>query len=212
MNPLVAVTVSVALSYLIGSFPTSFIMTKVFRGIDIRSVGSRNAGATNVLRTAGKIPALITLIVDILKGYLVVTVVAGFFYSSAIDLDYDFYRSMLGFAAICGHIWPVFLRFRGGKGVATTLGVALGLAPKALLPTVIIWAVVFAITSYVSLASLIALISFPVIAVIFKVSFYIAVFSIAICLVSVYKHRDNIKRLLRGEENKTKIFRKNSKS
>ena len=117
---------SALLAYLIGSFPTSFIMAKTMKGIDIRQVGSGNAGATNVLRSVGKMPALVTLIVDIAKGIFVVTIAANFFYAFIDNIDYDFYRSFLGLAAICGHIWPVWLKFRGGKGVATTLGVGQG--------------------------------------------------------------------------------------
>ncbi|MFA4981244.1 MAG: glycerol-3-phosphate 1-O-acyltransferase PlsY [Candidatus Omnitrophota bacterium] len=207
MSSIIAIAASVALSYILGAFPTSYIITKIFAGVDIRQVGSGNAGATNVLRSAGKIPAVITLIIDISKGLAAVTLVAGYSYSFGVDLDYDFYRSLLGFIAICGHIWPVTLKFRGGKGVATTLGVAIGLAPLILLPSLIIWIVVFSVSNYVSLASIIALISFPIIACIFKVSFYIIVFSVATCLLSVYKHKDNLRRLLRGEENKTILFK-----
>lgn len=206
MVQIIALIFSVLIAYSLGSFPTSFLIAKTLRGTDIRQVGSKNAGATNVLRTVGALPALITLIVDLLKGLAAVTLVTGFFYSFRKDLDYDFYRSFLGFAAICGHIWPVFLNFRGGKGVATTLGVAIGLAPAILLPSFCIWMAVFFLTNYVSLASIIALISFPIIAAIFKASFYIIIFSVAICLVSVYKHKDNIGRLLKGEEHKTRLF------
>ena len=196
---------SVLSAYIIGSLPTSFILTKSLKGIDIRQVGSKNAGATNVLRAAGKIPALATLIVDVLKGFLVVTVIANFFYSFEPDLDYDFYRVFLGFAAVCGHIWPVFLKFRGGKGVATTLGVALGIAPIVLLPTLVIWLAIFFISHYVSLASIISLMAFPIIAEVFSYPFYTILFSVVICGVVIYKHKENIHRLLKGEENKVKI-------
>jgi glycerol-3-phosphate acyltransferase PlsY len=208
MVSIIAFVISVLLAYLIGSFPTSFILTKMVKGIDIRQVGSKNAGATNVLRNAGKVPALVTLIVDILKGTLTVTLVVGYFYSFGIDLDYDFYRSLMGIAAISGHIWPIFLGFRGGKGVATTLGVGLGLAPQVLMPAILIWIAVFSATNYVSLASISALVCFPIIACIFKESFYIIMSSVIICLISVYKHKENIKRLIKGDESKTYLFKK----
>jgi glycerol-3-phosphate acyltransferase PlsY len=197
--------ISVIISYLIGSFPTSFIMARSIKGVDIRQVGSGNAGATNVLRSVGRLPALVTLIVDVAKGILVVTVVASFFYSYIDNLDYDFYRSFLGLVVVCGHIWPVWLKFKGGKGVATTLGVAIGLAPLVLLPSVVIWAIIFFTTHYVSLASILALISFPIVAIAFGQSIYLVLISCVICSISIFKHRENITRLLKGQESKVSI-------
>ena len=200
--------VSVVLAYLIGSFPTSFLLARAMRGVDIRQVGSKNAGATNVLRTVGKLPALITLIVDILKGVLAVTVVANFFYALGIDLVFEFYQGLIGLAVVCGHIWSVFLKFKGGKGVATTIGVALGITPLALVPTIVIWGIIFSLWAYVSLASIVSLMLFPLIACLLGYNFYTILFSIAICSLSIYKHRDNVKRLLKGEESKTLIFKR----
>lgn len=199
--------ISILLGYLIGSFPTSFLMAKTIKGVDIRQVGSGNAGATNVLRSVGRLPALITLIVDVLKGIFVVTIVANFFYPYLEDLDYDFYRSFIGLVAVCGHIWPVWLKFKGGKGVATTLGVAIGLAPLVLLPSLFIWLVIFFTTNYVSLASILALIAFPIIAIAFSQPLYLVLVSAAICSISIFKHRDNITRLLKGQEKKTILFK-----
>lgn len=207
MVPYLALILSLISAYLIGSFPTSFIFAKVLKGVDIRQVGSKNAGATNVVRTVGKIPGILTLIIDILKGALVVTIVADFFYAYNIDLDYNFYRGLMALIVVCGHIWSVFLKFRGGKGVATTLGVGAALAAPVLLPVIGIWVLIFAMTSYVSLASIIALLSFPIFAAIFKYSFYTILFSSVICLISIYKHKENMQRLLKGEENKIKIFK-----
>jgi acyl phosphate:glycerol-3-phosphate acyltransferase len=208
MISIVMVPVSFLSAYLLGSFPTSFILARTLKGIDIRQVGSGNAGATNVLRSVGRLPAVITLVVDILKGALAVTLLTSFFYSFGIDLDYDFYRSFMGLAVVCGHIWSVFLKFKGGKGIATTLGVAIGIAPKVLVPSVIMWIIVFVTTKYVSLASIIALIIFPIVSSISGVSIYITLMSIIICGISIYKHKDNIKRLVRGSENKTHLSKK----
>jgi len=199
--------VSVLAAYAVGSFPTSFLMAKAFKGIDIRQVGSKNAGATNVFRAVGKMPALATLVIDIYKGVFVVTVLAGFFYPLQNIFNYDFYRPLLGFIAVCGHIWPVFLKFRGGKGVATTLGMAAVLAPKAFLASAAIFVIVFSLSGYISLASIISLLSFPLIAAVFNYSFYLVVFSVTISLIVSYKHKENIKRLLKGVENKTVIFK-----
>jgi len=208
MSTFLSLILSTIASYMIGSFPTSFILARFFKGIDIRTVGSKNAGATNVFRTVGKIPALITLIVDILKGVLVVTVIASFSYQFTKGLDYDFYRCLLGFSVVSGHIWSIFLKFKGGKGVATTLGVAMGIAPLVLLPSIVIWVIVFAATNFVSLASIIALISFPVIACFFHKSIYIILLSVILCMISIYKHKSNILRLSKGEESKIILFKK----
>jgi len=199
--------ISTVSAYLIGSFPTSFLMARSLKGIDIRQVGSGNAGATNVLRAVGKLPALVTLIIDVLKGIFVVTIAANIFYPHIENLDYDFYRSFMGLAAVCGHIWPVWLNFRGGKGVATTLGVAIGLAPVVLLPSLVIWIIIFFTTNYVSLASILALIAFPVIAIAFSQPIYLILVSTVICSISIFKHRENIRRLIKGQENKTIIFK-----
>ncbi|MDD3905974.1 MAG: glycerol-3-phosphate 1-O-acyltransferase PlsY [Candidatus Omnitrophica bacterium] len=198
---------STVLGYMIGSFPTSFLMARALKGVDIRQVGSGNAGATNVLRSVGKLPALVTLIVDVLKGVFVVTIMANFFYGYIENLDYDFYRSFLGLVAVCGHIWPVWLKFKGGKGVATTLGVALGLAPIVLIPSSVIWLIIFFTTNYVSLASICALIVFPPFAIAFGQSFYLVLISAVICSISIFKHRENITRLLKRQENKTILFK-----
>lgn len=210
MAPVSALIGSLLLAYLIGSFPTSYLFARTIKGIDIRKVGSGNAGATNVLRSVGKVPALVTLAIDILKGWMVVTIIANYFYAYDIDLLYDAYRGLMGITVVCGHIWPVFLKFRGGKGVATILGVAIGLTPFALIPSALIWFLVFYITNFVSLASIMALILFPAVACILKYPFYIILSSVAICSLSIYKHRDNIRRLVRGEESKTYIFKKRS--
>jgi glycerol-3-phosphate acyltransferase PlsY len=202
---ILALTVSVILAYAIGSFPTSFILAKAMKGIDIRQVGSQNAGATNVLRTVGKMPAVITLIVDILKGVFAVTVIANFFYSFGIDLIFEFYQGLIGLVVVCGHVWSIFLGFRGGKGVATTIGVALGITPLALAPTLVIWVIVFALSGYVSLASIISLMLFPAAACIIGYNFYTILFSVLICSLSIYKHRENIRRLLKGQESKTRL-------
>jgi glycerol-3-phosphate acyltransferase PlsY len=207
MTEVIFFVVSALAAYLTGSFPASFLMAKAFKGIDIRSVGSGNAGATNVMRSVGKLPAVITLIADVAKGIIVVTFMANFFYAYIENIDYDFYRSFLGLVAVCGHIWPVWLNFKGGKGVATTLGVAIGLAPVVLLPSLAVWFVTFFTTNYVSLASILALITFPITAIAFGQSMYLVLVSCVICSISILKHRANITRLIKGEENKTILFK-----
>ena len=212
MVPFFVFILSIVSAYLIGSIPTGFLMTKIFMGTDIRGAGSKNVGATNVYRVAGKLPGLLTLIIDIVKGVIVVTVVAEFFYSYLPDVDYIFYKTLLGLIAIFGHIWPIFLKFKGGKGVATTIGVTGAIAPLVLLTSLIVWLIVFIPTKYVSLGSIAFGISLPISALIFNQPFYIVIFCVILCFINTYKHKDNIKRLLKREENKTIIWKKVSVS
>ena len=196
------------MAYLVGSIPTGFLMTKIFVGADIRSAGSKNVGATNVYRVAGKLPGLLTLIIDIAKGAIVVTLMADFFYRYLPDVDYIFYRTLLGLIAILGHIYSVFLKFKGGKGVATTIGVTAAIAPLVLLASLAVWLIVFIPTSYVSLGSLAFGMALPISALLFDQPFYVVIFCVILCMINSYKHRDNIKRLLKREESKTVIFKK----
>jgi glycerol-3-phosphate acyltransferase PlsY len=210
MMPSFVFILSSLTAYLIGSVPTGFLMTKIFMGSDIRSAGSRNVGATNVYRVAGKLPGALTLLIDIAKGVIVVTLAADFFYRYLPDVDYIFYRTFLGLIAILGHIYSVFLKFKGGKGVATTIGVTAAIAPLVLLVSLAVWLIVFIPTNYVSLGSLAFGMALPISALLFDQPFYVVIFCVILCVINSYKHRDNIKRLLKREENKTIIFsRKN---
>jgi glycerol-3-phosphate acyltransferase PlsY len=195
---------AVVIAYLIGSIPTAYIFGKVLKGFDIRQHGSGNVGATNVFRTIGKIPGIIVLVIDFLKGAVVVTLLPlalkKLFPGTSIPYE-DIYI-FLGAAAIAGHIWTVFLRFKGGKGVATTAGVMVGLFPVIFLIGLVVWVVVFAIWKYVSLASIAAAVSLPILAVLTGKDLKIVLFMAILCMVGIYGHRDNIKRLIQGKENK----------
>lgn len=208
MIPILIFIAAVVSAYLVGSIPTGFLMTKIFKGVDIRSAGSKNVGATNVYRVAGKLPGLLTLVIDILKGVLVVTIIAQAYYAFLQELDYVFFRTLLGLMAICGHIWSIFLKFKGGKGVATTIGVTGILAPIPLGLALLVWLIVFIPTNYVSLGSLLFGLSLPIFSVIFNEPFYVVIFCVIICLLNTYKHKDNIARLLKGVENKTVLGKK----
>lgn len=212
MLPFFVFILSSLTAYLIGSIPTGFLMTKIFAGADIRSVGSKNVGATNVYRVAGKMPGLFTLIIDIVKGVITVTLVADFFYTYLPDIDYIFYRTFLGLIVILGHIYSVFLRFKGGKGVATTIGVTGAIAPLVLLASLAAWLIVFIPTHYVSLGSLVFGITLPISALLLDQPFYVVIFCVILCMINTYKHKDNIKRLLNREENKTIIFSRKIKA
>lgn len=195
-------------SYLIGSIPTAYIFGRIFKGIDIREFGSGNVGATNVFRVIGRVHGLIALVIDILKGFLCVSYAAGFFlYLSPVQRP-ELYRVLVGMAAIAGHNWTVFLRFKGGKGVATSAGVVIGLVPKIFLLGFLVWSIVFSVTGYVSIASIIASISVPLFTLVFGEPAEIIIFTSLLCIIIVYRHRSNIKRLKQGEEKRISLFKK----
>jgi glycerol-3-phosphate acyltransferase PlsY len=200
---MILIFVSVLAAYLVGAFPTAYVFGKVLKNIDIRQHGSGNVGATNVFRTIGKIPGIIVLIIDFLKGFLAVTLIPLCLRTIAPEMIIPPYvYILLGAAAIAGHIWTVFLKFKGGKGVATTGGVMAGLAPGILAMCVIVWIVVFSIWRYVSLASIIAATALPVFAAIQGRDISFIIFCAILCFVGVWSHRSNIERLIKGEEKK----------
>ncbi|MCG2712416.1 MAG: glycerol-3-phosphate 1-O-acyltransferase PlsY [Candidatus Omnitrophica bacterium] len=193
------------LSYLIGAIPTAYIITKVVLGKDIRKMGSGNIGATNTLRVAGKLPGVIVLVADVLKGVAAVTILA-FFVLEKVTLPVELIRSLFGLAAVCGHILNVFLRFKGGKGVAVSAGVMLGVAPQALLIGIIFFIIIVAVTKYVSLGSILSSIVIPFFLLWTKAHYSYVVLSAVLCVIIVAKHKPNIKRLLCGREGK--VFEK----
>ena len=201
---MLGILISLILAYLIGSFPTSFIFAKVLKRVDIREAGSGNVGATNVFRVVGKLPAIFVLLIDIFKGYAAVRFLPDLFFNSTIDanLGLELYKILLGTCAISGHVWTVFLKFKGGKGVATTTGVLIALAPKVIGGSAIIWLLIFIIFRIVSVASIVASIFLPIFAAIFYTQTSLIIFCVILCLVGTYKHKSNIKRLIRGEEKK----------
>lgn len=193
-------------SYFIGSIPTAYIFGRVLKGIDIRRFGSGNVGATNVLRVLGKGPGISVLALDIIKGLVTVLFLGNFISSRTIVLADQTIEVLLGIGCICGHNWTIFLGFRGGKGVAVTLGVLLGLAVQIidlrliLIFILITWVLVFFITRIVSIASVIAAVALPIYMLLFKQSFFLIVTSIALCIFILIRHKNNLIRLLRKEE------------
>jgi glycerol-3-phosphate acyltransferase PlsY len=187
-----------ASSYFVGAIPTSYLAGRIFRGIDLREHGSRNLGATNVYRTLGWKYAIPVGLVDIAKGAVPVLVFAPQ------ASDSQVFALACGVAAIVGHVFSVFVRFRGGKGVATAAGVMLGLAPLSLGVALVIWVVVLKLSGYVSLASIAAAASFPV-GVYWlerpdqpEILWLDALVAVAI----IWLHRANIRRLLNGTESR----------
>lgn len=189
------------LSYLVGSIPTAFLFGKWLKGIDIREHGSGNVGATNVFRVLGKGPGFSVLIIDILKGVIAVAVVADL-----LGLTSVLFRMILAVCVVIGHNWTVFLGFKGGKGIATSLGVLIGLTIRivairpVLIITVIVWLSSFLLSGIVSLSSILAAVFLPIIMILTNQSLGITCLGVIFCVFVVIRHRPNIKRLLSGKE------------
>lgn len=195
-------------AYLIGSIPTAYIFGRLLKGIDIRQFGSGNIGATNTFRIIGRVPGLIVLAIDILKGFICVSYIADLFLYISPAARPELYKVVVGMAVIAGHNWTLFLKFKGGKGVATSAGVVIALIPKIFWLGFSVWMIIIALTGYVSLASIITSISIPIFTLIFGESTEIVVFMSLLCLAIVYKHRSNIQRLKSGQEKKIGFTRK----
>ena len=196
-------------AYLLGSIPFGFVLVKIFRGQDIRLTGSGNIGATNVARSGAKALGIATLVLDALKGSLAVGIA---WLLSQTSLNYcsdgpciapHQLMSVAALAAILGHMFPVWLRFKGGKGVATALGVFVVLFPEALLFSLAIFLITVVLTRYVSLGSILAAISFPIAAYFFNRATWQALLPVlGICALVIAKHHQNIGRLLTGTEHR----------
>lgn len=187
----------VVCAYLVGSIPTGLLLAKAFGGVDIRSAGSGNIGATNVYRTMGRKVGILTLVGDCLKG--VVPVVAA----SALGLSVG-WIAVVGLAAFLGHVYTVFLGFKGGKGVATALGVFLAVSPLAVLAALAVFSLVLYKWRYVSLASITSAALMPSLVALIDKKPAMVGMSLVIAALVMYKHRENIKRLKAGTENKFK--------
>ncbi|MFH0738308.1 MAG: glycerol-3-phosphate 1-O-acyltransferase PlsY [Candidatus Omnitrophota bacterium] len=194
------------ISYLIGSIPNAYIFGRLLKGIDIRKEGSGNVGATNALRVLGKGPGIAVLALDILKGFLAVFVLGNLLAAKLSGISTEARSIILGLSCISGHNWTIFLGFKGGKGIATTLGVLIGLALQIpglkliLLMVVITWLIVFIAARIVSLASVIAAIALPIYILLFKGSGILIALSILLALFVILRHKANLQRLFKGQE------------
>lgn len=211
MIPIGVITI---LSYLVGSIPTSIIIGKIARGIDIRQYGSGNAGGTNVIRVLGWKAGVFVILMDMAKG-LIATLLLSRLMFGALPFanltpfdDFTVVQIIAGSAAILGHIWTVFAGFRGGKGIATAGGMLIGIAPVEVGVSLAVFSIVFLVTHYVSLGSLSAAVAFPL-TMFFRENVFLEqvrgyntliYFSIAIALLIIYTHRANIRRLVAGTE------------
>lgn len=183
------------LSYLIGSIPSAYLAGRIFANVDIRTVGSGNVGATNVYRTVGKAAGIGVLIIDILKGFLPVYLVGL--------LGFDtIYKIIAGLGAVTGHIWTIFLKFKGGKGIATGLGIFLGITPILILISLVLSIPIVVISRYASLGSITGALFFSLLLLFFEKEVVVKVFGIAVSVLVVIRHLPNIKRLIAGQEYK----------
>jgi len=220
---MINLAIIIVLSYLVGSIPTSVMLSKWGHGFDIRTQGSGNAGGTNVFRILGWKAGLFVTLFDIGKGVVATTIVARLFLDPTLPFnnrtpfdDFTVLQVICGSAAVLGHIWTVFAGFRGGKGIATGAGILIGIAPTEFAISVGVFLIVLIAWKYVSLSSLSAAVAFP--ATLFvrynifgeQIQSYktLIIFSLGVSILLIYSHRKNIKRLIEGTENKITSFRK----
>lgn len=189
-------------AYLIGSVPSSVWIGKIFYGIDVREHGSGNAGTTNTIRVLGAKPGMIVFAIDALKGFAAVSL-AHLSHFEAGSTPFVNIQLLLGICAVLGHIFPIYAHFKGGKGVATMLGIIIAIHPLAALICFAVFAVVLSISKYVSLGSMIAGVTFPILIIaVFQIHIIsLMIFSVAVSLLLIVTHKKNIKRLLNHEEN-----------
>lgn len=197
MNSLLFIVVLTVI-YLIAAIPTGIVLARVMGYEDVRDKGSGNIGATNVYRVAGKLPGVLTLIGDILKGFLPLLACKSWLVPTP---------TQLGIAcamAIVGHCYPIYLKFRGGKGIATALGIFLVISPLAVLGAAIVFGITVAISRFISLGSVLAAMSAPLLVLMLNEPQPIFLATLVIAALIVWRHRSNIKRLLDGSENRFK--------
>lgn len=184
-------------SYFLGSIPFAYIITRFMTGKDVRKIGSGNVGATNASRVMGVKYGLLVGIFDILKGFLAVTIAQLLLPGEA-----SYLLLLASLLAIIGHNWSIFLKFTGGKGVATTFGVLLKLLPVVFIFYVVIWLLVVIITRYISLASILGALFLPVLVYIFRDEPAFIYFAMALALLIIIRHHSNIRRLIKGTESR----------
>ena len=200
------------LAYLTGSFPSAVWVGKFFYNKDVREYGSGNAGATNTFRVLGKGAGIPVLLMDVFKGWVSVNYI--YFFSSIPSVPSAFFELQLAFgiAAVIGHLFPIYTGFRGGKGIATLLGLLVGLNPIAAISSIVVFIIVFLISKYVSLGSILASVAFPVVVFMVldekDVNSSLELFSVFVPILTLITHQKNIERLIRGEENKVKFDKK----
>ncbi len=210
MIPIVEFTIFGGIAYLLGSIPTAVWLGKMKYGMDVREHGSKNAGATNTFRVLGKKAGILVLTIDIIKGFIAVMLpfLCGLGEWGTKELIHV--QLVAAILAVVGHVLPVFANFKGGKGVATSLGVIVGVQPVAAAICLALFLVVFIASKYVSLGAISAAILFPIVVnVLFEAeTIWLTTFSLVLSTAVIFVHRKNIRRLVRNEENKMNLFKK----
>ena len=200
MSHAIIFTISSILAFILGSIPTAYLAGRIFKGIDIRQHGSGNVGAANALRVMGKKIGALVFFFDFIKGFLPVFLLSKFM--TGVTLDPREAGLWLGVAAIVGHVFTPFLGFKGGKGIATGAGVLLGAFPALFLIVTGIWIAVFLFTRIISISSLAALVSLVAFSLFFQLKPSITIVFTMICLFTIWTHRSNIVRMIKGKESK----------
>lgn len=213
-----AVLLLLMVAYLLGSIPSAVWIGRHYYGIDVREHGSKNAGATNMLRVLGMRAALPVFVIDFLKGFVAVTLMALMRFDASISPMWIINLKIMAVApVVLGHIFPIFASFRGGKGVSTLIGAITGIQPHLALMCLAVWVLIFIFTHYVSFASMAAGCAFPIFVSIFSTINYVRhgdtsitfiIFSIAVAALLIWTHRANLARLKAGTESKTYIWKK----
>ena len=201
------IAIGVVLAYLLGSLPSAVWLGQAYQGIDVRNFGSGNAGATNTFRVLGKKAGILVMALDIFKGLTAITLATvwmqlGFIAETQIVL----FKLVFGISAVIGHIFPVYIGFKGGKGVATLLGVVLGINPLVAGICIAVFMIVLLITQYVSLGSILGTLTFPVMLLITDIqpnNSILIIFGFTFFIVALFTHKKNVHRILNGTENKT---------
>ena len=201
------------IAYLIGSFPSAVWLGRTFYNTDVREYGSGNAGTTNTFRILGVKAGIPVLIMDVLKGWIAVNLVSLISENQLFSDERVFeIKLVFGIAAVIGHLFPVYTGFRGGKGIATLLGLMLGIYWQAALCSSLVFVLSFLISKYVSLSSIVASIAFPIIVVFVlplqNANLSLILFSVFVPILSLITHQKNIERLVRGEETKIRFGKK----
>ena len=196
------------LSYLIGSIPSGYLLGKIIKGVDLRQHGSGNLGATNAFRVLGKGIGAGVLIVDILKGTFAVILAKNYFYQENMGISLNLFLCLTAIAVVSGHNWTIFLRFKGGKGIATSLGVLIAFAILierfiwVVLCVVFLWLIIFLSSGFVSLASVLCSIALPLASIFFHLPKEIIILLSVLGVFSVIRHKPNISRLLQKKESR----------
>ena len=208
----------ILIAYVLGSIPSAVWIGKKYYGVDIREHGSKNAGTTNMLRVLGRRAAVPVVVLDFIMGFVAVSIITLMRYDADVSSAWLINLKILGvFAAVLGHIFPVFADFKGGKGVATLVGAITGIYPQIVFLCFAVWVLVFMISHYVSLASMTAGCCFPLFVIVYSsaewsryndVSFTFIVFSFVVAGLLIWSHRKNIERLKAGTESKIYIWHK----